>query len=218
METDLIKYTNKNNLKGEVWDRILEIENEEFDDLKFILNKKRNNFNVYKADIEGIKLLETIYNIKEDTSLTLEERRANVIIAMNMGLTITKARRKWICESFGKCTAEVEEYFKEYYLILNFIDSSAAPRNFKFIRKSLRKVIPAHLNFDMALENDTVLELHTNEKSYNVCEEMFTDDYDYISDDKCDELESILDIEVQDLDYEVDTELQIEEDYIEGVD
>lgn len=123
---------------------IMKSEDPEFNLLYGILKNELFNQFIETADIEGIKVFESILNINVDETLDLNTRRFNIINLWGGELPYTHRNlMKKLNQLCGENGYKLEIKHNEYTvnIITSFIDNNRK----NFLLNSLRNIIPANM-------------------------------------------------------------------------
>ena len=125
------------------------LENDEFKTIREANCKWFYNTFVYKADLQGIKRWEDMLNLTSKSTETLEDRRINILIKLNIMLPYTIRRLQQILDiRYGENNA-IATTTKKYELLIDFNDETELVAS--SMRAILRCIIPANLIFKIII-------------------------------------------------------------------
>lgn len=121
------------------------------EELTFCQNKLYNNFHqnfINSATDEGLKLFELEFGIVNDKDLTIDLRREVIIAKLRGAGTTTKELIKNIASSFSGGDVDVVEKNDRYLICIKFTGTKGIPLNMDGFKRSIRDVVPAHLDIE----------------------------------------------------------------------
>lgn len=96
----------------------------------------------------GLAFYESMLLLTTDTSIDYDLRRSAIWQKLQTPSTITLSGLENLCTTYFNSAVNVTENYSDYSITISIIDTFGIPSNLEYIRNNLRKVIPAHLNFD----------------------------------------------------------------------
>lgn len=138
---------------------IINSEETEFEThIKFdIDNGFANNF-IKTADIEGIRQYEILLDIPENNTLTVEERRQNVIMKLLASIPYTYRKLCEILDSmYGKNSYLINQDINNYTMLITTDKKNEYIST--FVYELLKKIIPANIEWEINLFQ--TIESHT---------------------------------------------------------
>lgn len=113
----------------------------------------QNQLNVETATW-GLGLWEWVYGIETDLTKSYEARRNVVEAKMRGSGTTTVALIKSTAESYVGAV-RVEEVNSEYKFVIYMVDEVGIPENIEDLKKTIRQIKPAHLDFEIVFRYNT---------------------------------------------------------------
>lgn len=102
----------------------------------------------------GLGLWEWVYGIETDLTKSYEARRNVVEAKMRGSGTTTVALIKSTAESYVGAV-RVEEVNSEYKFVIYMVDEVGIPKNIEDLKKTIREIKPAHLDFEIVFRYNT---------------------------------------------------------------
>lgn len=94
----------------------------------------------------GLAKWEEICGIPFQDGKPLDQRRSYIKSKLRGAGTVTAALIKSVVESFQNGNVDVEEKFGTYEIHVTFVGNRGIPPDLEDVRKTLREVVPAHLD------------------------------------------------------------------------
>lgn len=88
-------------------------------------------------------------------NLTTDEAQKEVLMSMKAQTQVTRMTIKKLIETNANADCDVVEIFDKYYITVTFTSKIGIPPNIEQIKKKLREVLPAHLNYEMIFKYRT---------------------------------------------------------------
>lgn len=106
-----------------------------------------NQFYVYSST-DALGMWANIAGIEDNLYLDIDTRRSNVVAELRKRDITTVKVVKSISEAYAGGDCDVIENFADYSFLIRFTGLYGIPKRVEELRKALKRVIPAHLNFD----------------------------------------------------------------------
>ena len=111
----------------------------------------RSNMFVNSADLDAIKKYERTYELKEDSDLTLEQRRANVINKIIFRPPFTRQRFNEILSSYYDEGHYVYDIYPNIFTVVIDIDVDD-PEVYMAFNDMVRRLIPSNMTLILAIQ------------------------------------------------------------------
>lgn len=102
----------------------------------------------------GLGLWEWVYGIETDLTKSYEERRNVIEAKMRGSSTSTVALIRSVAESYVGAV-RIEEVNSEYKFVIYMVDEIGIPENINDLKKTIREIKPAHLDFEIVFRYNT---------------------------------------------------------------
>lgn len=144
--SELMSYLPEYYRKSKVMGSIQDVNKIELDRINNKYNDLVNQCNVNTATW-GLELWEREYNIKINSVMSYEERRAVINANMLSHGTCTINLIKQMANSFTGGDVEIREDVATYTFTIKFVGVKGIPKNLDYFSSVLDNIKPAHLNY-----------------------------------------------------------------------
>ena len=98
--------------------------------------------------------------------LSNENAQKEILMSMKTQTQVTKEAVKRLVETNANAECTIEEQFNKYIITVTFTSKIGIPPNIEQIKKKLREVLPAHLNYTMVFKYRTWGDLGNMNKTW----------------------------------------------------
>lgn len=109
------------------------------------LDKAFDELFLMLAKEQGLTLYEELLEIKRDLRFSFDERREVIVAKLRGAGTTTKKLVQKVSEAYSNGEVEVIEESKGYLIKIKFVGTRGIPSNLEGLKRTLREIIPAHL-------------------------------------------------------------------------
>ena len=151
---------------------LLNVEQPEIDRMEACIEEMIKQFWISSASY-SIDDWEKEFSIEKNSTLTLGQRRAQVLAKLNTRTTATvKMLENLVVKVLGNKRVEIVENYQDYSFAV-IIRSDYVPENMAVAREAVRNARPAHLNYEFInkIARDSMMQLHAVTAGRKVKEE-----------------------------------------------
>lgn len=145
---------------------ILEACDFQIESLEQSIEELVKEFNI-KTSTEMLPIWAEFVGIDDNSTLDIETRRSNILASLKVQEITTVEVIKKIAESYSHGECRIIEIPEEYKFQIKFTGTKGIPSRLDEIKKTIRKVAPAHLDFEFIFTYMTWDEMEAYNLNWN---------------------------------------------------